>query len=165
MKNLVADIFEILRIHKQTLCVAESCTGGGLAHEITSVPGISAVFLGSVTTYANSAKENVLEIPHEILIKHGAVSEEVAILMAKNCRRLFSSTWALSTTGIAGPSGGSFEKPVGLVFIGLAGPGSTEAKKFMFANISRLEHRQKTILQALQMLMQVLRINPGSGPG
>ncbi|HXW53918.1 MAG TPA: CinA family protein [Myxococcota bacterium] len=148
------DILQELIARQETLSVGESCTGGGLANEITANAGVSRVFLGSVTTYANSAKEKLLKVPTEILATKGAVSEEVALLMAKNCRELFSSTWSLSTTGIAGPGGGTKEKPVGLVWIGLAGPNTLLAQSFIFANISRLEHRQKTIEQAFEILKQ-----------
>ncbi len=154
--NLVDDIFQALSVRNETLAVAESCTGGGLAHEISKRPGISQIFLGSVTSYANDAKINILQIPKSILATHGAVSEETALLMAQNCRRLFSSTWALSTTGIAGPSGGSTEKPVGLVYVALAGPDTTMAQRFIFSQCSRLEHREKTIAEALLMLKNKL---------
>lgn len=154
MNHRISEIFHHLAAAHQTLSVAESCTGGGLANEITAVAGISRVFLGSVTTYSNESKENLLHVPNHLLVSHGAVSEEVALLMAKNCREVFSSTWAISTTGIAGPTGGSIEKPVGLVFIGLAGPKALVAKSFVFADISRLQHRKKTIEQSLLLLKQ-----------
>src|ERR1700688_3362754 len=120
--KLIKNIILKLALKHQTLAVAESCTGGGLSDYLTKQPGVSQVFLGGVTTYANSAKENILHIPKAIIGKHGAVSQQVAELMAQNCLKLFSSTWALSTTGIAGPAGGTANKPVGTVWIGLAGP-------------------------------------------
>jgi nicotinamide-nucleotide amidase len=114
------------------------------------------VFLGSVTTYANHAKVHLLEVDDEVLRQHGAVSEAVALLMAKNCRRIFSADWALSTTGIAGPTGGSKDKPVGLVWIGLAGPSVLLAKQFYFEDVSRLSHRAMTIENAIAMLESAL---------
>lgn len=153
---MIDEIFLSLKGKRQSLAVAESCTGGGLANEISKLSGISEVFWGSVTVYSNLAKEHVLNIPHEIILKHGAVSEEVAIFMAQNCQRLFASSWALSTTGIAGPTGATPEKPVGLVWIGICGPHVSMAQKFIFTNTSRLLHRQKTIEEALSMLKQEL---------
>lgn len=144
----------------ETIAVAESCTGGGLAYYISQVPGISNVFLGGMVTYANSAKINLLHIPKDTIATHGAVSKEIALLMAKNCKQAFGSTWALSTTGIAGPGGGSKEKPVGIVWIGIAGPTIHEAYQFVFENLSRLEHQRKTIEQALYVLEQNLKHLP-----
>jgi nicotinamide-nucleotide amidase len=151
--SLTREVFQVLLKNQQTLSVAESCSGGGLANEISKIAGISQIFLGSITSYANKAKVEILKVPNHVIAEKGAVSEEVAIYMAKNCRIIFKSTWALSTTGIAGPSGGSPKKPIGLVWIGLAGPNINFAKKFLFLNISRLKHRRKTIDNALQMLI------------
>jgi nicotinamide-nucleotide amidase len=106
----------------ETLAVAESCTGGMVGAALTSVPGSSAVFLGGVIAYANEIKENVLGVPKGLLVAHGAVSEEVASAMAAGVRQRFGADWSVSTTGIAGPGGGTTEKPVGTVCVGLAGP-------------------------------------------
>jgi nicotinamide-nucleotide amidase len=154
---LVKDVVNLLRGQHAMLAVAESCTGGGLAHEISSMPGISSVFLGGVIAYANSIKQEILGINQDVLLKYGAVSEEVALLMAHNCRQRFSSTWALSTTGIAGPMGATPDKPVGLVWIGLSGPRITTAHAFTFLHVSRLEHREKTINEALKILLSALK--------
>jgi len=154
--TIAHQLFTELAQSEATLSVAESCTGGGLANEITKHAGISRVFLGSITSYANQVKERLLHIPHQLLEEKGAVSEEVALLMAQNCRDLFSSTWALSTTGIAGPTGATKDKPLGLVFIGIAGPNIVLAKRFVFANSTRLEHREKTIMQAFLLLQELI---------
>ena len=106
----------------QTLSVAESCTGGGVGAELTAVPGASSVLLGGVISYSNAIKRDLLSVPEELLEQHGAVSEPVAEAMALGVRRLTGSDWALSITGIAGPDGGTLEKPVGLVFVAVAGP-------------------------------------------
>jgi PncC family amidohydrolase len=153
---IVLEIMRLLKEKNQNLSVAESCTGGALSHEITKISGISLVFLGSITAYSNDSKNKILNIPKNILEKHGAVSEPTALKMAENCSSLFSSTWALSTTGIAGPEGGTLSKPVGLVFIGIYGPACAYAKEFIFTG-NRLEHRQKTVQEALSILLHELR--------
>lgn len=116
-----------LREHALTLAVAESCTGGLIAHRVTNVPGSSAYFLGGIGAYANSAKTALLGVPAEVLGAHGAVSEETARAMAEGARRAFGAALAIATTGIAGPEGGTPEKPVGLVCFALAAPGGVRS--------------------------------------
>lgn len=105
---------------KMTLTFAESCTGGLLAKSFTDIPGVSEVFSGSVVTYSNDAKQKFLGVDEKTLEKYGAVSKQTAYEMAKGARLLFSSDIAVAVTGIAGPDGGSDEKPVGLVYIGIS---------------------------------------------
>ena len=119
-RSLEAVIVEALASRGETLATAESCTGGAIAHRITNVSGASAVFLEGFVTYANDAKRRALGVPNEDLEKYGAVSEAVAAAMADGARKAAGSDYALATTGIAGPTGGSAEKPVGTVFIALA---------------------------------------------
>ncbi len=113
----------------KTIAVAESCTGGQIAHRITNVSGASHVFLSGCITYSNDEKVRLLGVRPETLAKHGAVSEEVAREMAQGCRQRSGADFALSTTGIAGPTGGTPERPVGLVFVGFATPTGTEVRR------------------------------------
>jgi nicotinamide-nucleotide amidase len=128
-EQIEAVIVRLLAAQNKTLSVAESCTGGSIANRLTNVPGASAVFLAGVVSYSNAAKELFLGVPPELLREHGAVSEPVARAMAEGLQRRTGSTYAVSVTGIAGPTGGTIEKPVGTVFLALAGPGQTEVKK------------------------------------
>ncbi|RPH71630.1 MAG: CinA family nicotinamide mononucleotide deamidase-related protein [Myxococcaceae bacterium] len=117
---------------RETLALAESCTGGRIGDMLTDVPGASAYFLGSAVAYANDLKERWVSVAHTTLVENGAVSQMVAGEMARGARRSAESTWALSVTGIAGPDGGTPEKPVGTVFIGLDGPDGTEVHAHRF---------------------------------
>lgn len=122
---------ELLRARGLTLALAESCTGGQVAHRLTNVPGSSAYFLGGINAYANTAKETLLGVPAALLAAHGAVSEEVAATMAEGARRALGAAVAVGVTGIAGPDGGTAEKPVGLVCFGLAAEGvPTVARRY-----------------------------------
>lgn len=125
-------VLESLRRRRQTLAVAESCTGGLMAAQLTDVPGASDVFLGGVVSYSNDAKERMIDVPHDLLVEHGAVSEKVARAMAEGVRARFGSDWGAGITGIAGPTGGTEEKPVGLVHWAVAGPGGVWAKHRVF---------------------------------
>lgn len=124
-------IGRILSETGKTMSAAESCTGGMISHLITSIPGSSGYYLGSVTSYANSVKENVLGVPSAIIKEHGAVSSECAAAMAEGIRKLTGSDFAVSTTGVAGPGGGTDEKPVGMVWIGVSSESGTETFKIL----------------------------------
>jgi len=130
--SLASVLLEQLRRRGHTVAVAESCTGGGLSAALAAVPGASDVFLGGVIAYANSVKQELLGVAPELLETRGAVSDPVALAMAEGARRYTGATWALAVTGIAGPAGGSDDKPVGLVHIAIAGPAgsSSEAVRF-----------------------------------
>ena len=144
-------VIEALKRANKTLAVAESCTGGGLGSRLTSVPGSSAVFWGGVIAYANSLKQRLLGVPADLLAEHGAVSEACARAMAEGARNSAGTDYALSITGIAGPDGGTDEKPVGLVFLGLAGPNGTEVVKAHYRG-SREDIRIRASTQALNLL-------------
>mgnify|MGYP002620202050 CR=1 FL=1 len=139
----------------QTLACAESCTGGGLSARITDIPGISAVFQGGVIAYDNAVKSEVLQVPVEALEQQGAVSQPVAEAMALGVRALLSTDFALSTTGVAGPGGGSADKPVGLVWMAIAGPQGVRSEKRLFSG-NREQIRAQAIEYSLQMLNTAL---------
>jgi nicotinamide-nucleotide amidase len=143
-----------LRQSGRTLATAESCTGGLLAMMLTNTAGSSAYFLRGWVTYANAAKEEELAVPADLLAAHGAVSEPVARAMADSAKRLARSDFALATTGIAGPDGGTPDKPVGTVWIALANPRETTARKFIFPG-----SRPQVRLRGAQMALALLRWN------
>ena len=137
---------------KLTCATAESCTGGGVGYAITGVPGSSVVFWGGIISYDNSVKQGVLGVPEEVLATKGAVSSECAAAMAEGARRLLKTDLAVSVTGIAGPGGGSLEKPVGLVWFGLASKTGTVTEKRIFPG-DREAVRTATIEHALCLLL------------
>jgi nicotinamide-nucleotide amidase len=155
----VADLSEVvlegLRRNRQTLAVAESCTGGLMAAHLTDVPGASDVFLGGVVSYSNQAKEQLIDVPHDKLVEYGAVSEEVARAMAVGVRARFGSDWGAGITGIAGPTGGTEEKPVGLVHWAVAGPDGVWAKNRVFLG-NRAIVREWSLNAALDLLRRRL---------
>jgi nicotinamide-nucleotide amidase len=151
-------IVKLLVGRNQTLAVAESCTGGLLANRVTNVPGASEVFLAGYVSYANQAKINMLDVDSHLIEKYGAVSEQVALALAENARRCAGSDYALATTGIAGPGGGSPEKPVGTVYVALAGSGETIAKKLFFPT-DRETFKQIATQAALELLRRRLIVH------
>ena len=146
-ENLVA----LLKARGLTCATAESCTGGGVGSAITAVAGSSEVFLGGVISYANEVKRDVLGVTADALEKFGAVSPQVAEQMADGARRLTKADLAVSLTGIAGPGGGSAEKPVGLVWFGLSTPSGTRTEKAIFRG-DRAKVRAQAVTHALGML-------------
>jgi nicotinamide-nucleotide amidase len=145
-------IGRLLNERNYSLSTAESCTGGLVAHMITGVSGSSDYFKGSVVAYANEIKENILGVRHETLLAHGAVSEQTVIEMAEGARKVFGTDFAISVSGIAGPTGGTEEKPVGLVWIAIASPAGIVAKNFQFG-----EHRGRNIQRAAVSALAMLR--------
>jgi nicotinamide-nucleotide amidase len=148
-------VIKLLVQRNQTVAVAESCTGGLLANRITNVPGASAVFPAGYVCYANQAKIDMLDVDPQLIEKHGAVSEQVARALAEHARVCARSDYALATTGVAGPSGGSREKPVGTVYVALAESGKTIAKKFFFPT-DRETFKQIVTQAALELLRRRL---------
>ena len=133
MQTSEQKLVDALRARGLTLALAESCTGGGVAMRVTSVPGASDVFLGGVVCYANAVKRDMLGVPQEILDRDGAVSAPCAVAMAEGVRKKLGADIAVSVTGIAGPGGGTPQKPVGLVFIGISTPSHTHADRHVFS--------------------------------
>nr|WP_320014736.1 CinA family nicotinamide mononucleotide deamidase-related protein [uncultured Desulfobacter sp.] len=154
--TLAQEVGRLLTERGQTLSVAESCTGGLVAHLITDVPGASGYFLFSATTYANSAKEAILNVSHKTLENNGAVDETTALEMATGVRAAGRSDWAVSTTGIAGPTGGSEDKPVGTVCIGVAGPLESHSQRFLLDRGDRERNKQLFAAMALEVLRREL---------
>lgn len=143
-----------------TIALAESCTGGQISSRITDVPGSSQYFPGGFVVYSNEAKVKFLGVPAEDLRRFGAVSAQTALAMAEGIRSVFESSLGLSVTGIAGPGGGSVEKPVGLVFFGVSDAGGSKAHRFIFTG-DRAEIRNKATQKALFLLKQALEKRKG----
>jgi len=150
-RQIEAAVVRLLAERGQTLALAESCTGGCLAHRVTNVPGASAVFPGGVVAYSNAAKREFLGVRAGTLARHGAVSEAVAREMAGGARKKFGADFAIAVTGIAGPGGGTKRKPVGTVFIALAGEGEMVVER-KWNPFGREKFKRATADQALKML-------------
>jgi nicotinamide-nucleotide amidase len=147
---------KLLKQNNATLSTAESCTGGYIAHRITSVPGSSQYYIGSVIAYANEIKENMLGVKIDTIGKYGAVSEETVLEMAKNVREIMKTDYSLAVSGIAGPDGGTPEKPVGTIWVALADKDGVTAKKYFF-NRMRMQNIELTTNYALLMLIRKLK--------
>ena len=145
-----------LRTRKLTLSTAESCTGGYIAHRITSVPGSSDYYIGSVVAYDNDIKTSCLGIDPDLLERHGAVSEEVVLAMAAGIKKQFNTDFAIATSGIAGPSGATADKPLGTVWIAINGPTSIFSKKYLLGR-ERFAVIQNTCLHSFHQLFKMLK--------
>lgn len=157
-QTLQTTVGYLLGKKRKTLSIAESCTGGLLGNVITSSPGSSLYFKGGVIAYSNQVKTDILKIPEEILDEHGAVSKEVALTMAQAIKGLYQTDFALGITGIAGPGGGTDNKPVGLVYIALVSKGNQVTKECKFIG-SRQEIKFASVIAALDLLRRMLLKN------
>ena len=156
MSNLSLKILKLLTKKKLTVSFAESCTGGLLASSITSFSGSSKVFNMGLITYSNNAKVKLLKVPKKTITKYGAVSYETCLSMVKNLSKISRSNISISITGVAGPNGGTKEKPVGLVYVGLKKGSKTIIKKNLFKSKKRVSIQKATVNQALKMILNVL---------
>lgn len=155
-EELPAVVLQALREREEDLAVAESCTGGLLGEALTAVPGSSDVFAGGVISYSNRLKQELLGVPPGVLDEHGAVSEPVAVAMARGARERLGVSWALATTGVAGPGGGTPDKPVGTVWVAVAGPGGRREARLLRLGGSRDMVRRWTVAGALELLRREL---------
>ena len=153
MKNVFQRLVKLLSKKKLKISFAESCTGGLLSSSITSISGSSKVFTLGLITYSNKAKINVLKVPKNIIIKHGAVSYETCLYMVKNLYKISKTDISVSITGVAGPKGGTKQKPVGLVYVGIKKGNKTLVKKYLFKNKKRSLIQRATVNKVLKLIL------------
>ena len=156
MNDFSSKVVRILTKKKLTVSFAESCTGGLLASTITSISGSSKVFNMGLITYSNNAKVKLLKVPKKTIKKYGAVSYETCISMVKNLSKISKSNISISITGIAGPNGGTKEKPVGLVYIGFKKGSKIRIKKYLFKNKKRIRIQKATVNEILKMILNTV---------
>ena len=154
--TLEKSILDFMQARKLTLSVAESCTGGALSHTITRNPGSSAVFLGGAITYSNNLKETVVGVSSQTLQQFGAVSEQTVLEMASGAIKAFKSDYSIAVSGVAGPDGGTEDKPVGTVWIAIANSKKAKGKKYQFGN-KRIQNIERSVTSALIMLFKLLK--------
>ena len=153
MKKISQKIIRLLGKKKLKISFAESCTGGLLSSTITSISGSSKVFTTGLITYSNQAKIDILKVPKKIIVKNGAVSYKPCLSMVKNLNKISNTNISVSITGVAGPNGGTKQKPVGLVFIGIKKGNKTLIKKFLFKNKKRNLIQKATVKKALNLIL------------
>ena len=153
MKKLSQRVVKLLTKKKLKISFAESCTGGLLSSAITSINGSSKVFTLGLVTYSNQAKINILKVPKRIIIKNGAVSYETCLEMVKNLNKISKTNISLSITGVAGPKGGTRQKPVGLVYIGIKKGNKILVKKNYFKSNQRTMIQRATVNKALNLIL------------
>ena len=153
MKKLSQIVVKILRKKRLKISFAESCTGGLLSSSITSISGSSKIFTIGLINYSNQSKVSILKVPKNIISKHGAVSYETCLSMVKNLSRISKTSISVSITGVAGPKGGTKQKPVGLVFIGSKKGNKTLVKKYLFKNKKRSSIQRVTVNKALNLIL------------
>ena len=156
MKKLTQKLVNFLNKKKLKVSFAESCTGGLLSSYITSISGSSKVFTLGLVTYSNQTKIDILKVPKKIIIKHGSVSYETCLSMVKNLNRISKTNISVSITGVAGPKGGTKQKPVGLVYIGIKKGNKILVKKFLFKSKKRNLIQKATVNQALKMILKII---------
>jgi PncC family amidohydrolase len=150
--QLLQKVAEALKQQGLTVATAESCTGGLLAHTLTNISGSSEYFKLGIISYSNQSKTDLLGVQEQLLIDHGAVSEQTAKAMAIGVKNRSNVDIGVSTTGIAGPTGGTKDKPIGLVYIAIATPTTIDVKQYQFSG-SRVEHKKQTVTAALELIL------------
>ena len=158
LEKKAADVQAVLTQNKQTLALAESCTGGLLSYCLTIKEGASGFFLGSVVSYSYSAKIQHLNVPSALLDQQGAVNESVCRLMSQSVKKKWGSDWALSITGVAGPGKGEKDPSVGVVFVGLLGPGCDRVEQLLLREKNRQDIRHQSAIFALDFLCSRIRM-------
>ena len=153
MKKLSQKLVKLLHKKKLKVSFAESCTGGLLSSSISSISGSSKVFTLGLVTYSNQAKINILKVPKRIIMKHGAVSYETCLSMVKNLNKISKTNISVSITGVAGPKGGTKQKPVGLVYVGIKKGNKTLVKKYLFKNKKRSLIQRATVNKVLKLIL------------
>ena len=156
MKKLSQKVVKLLKKKKLKISVVESCTGGMLSGAITSVSGSSKVFTMGLVTYSNHSKNHLLKVPKQIIKKHGAVSIQCCFSMVNNLSKISKSNVAVSITGIAGPGGGSKQKPVGLVYVGIKRSNKVKVNRFLFKNKGRSNIQRATTKKALELILNTI---------
>ena len=157
MKKLSHKLVKLLKKKNLRVSFAESCTGGLLSSSITSISGSSKVFTLGLVTYSNQSKINTLKVPKKIIIKHGAVSYETCLSMVKNLNRISKTNISISITGVAGPKGGSKQKPVGLVYIGIKKGNKILIKKYLFKNKKRSSVQKAAVNKAINLILSFIK--------
>ena len=157
MKKLSQKLIKLLNKKKLKISFAESCTGGLLSSSITSISGSSKVFTLGLVTYSNQSKINTLKVPKKIIMKHGAVSYETCLSMVKNLYKISKTNVSASITGVAGPKGGTNQKPIGLVYIGIKKGNKTLVKKYLFKNKKRIFIQRAAVNKALNLILSFLK--------
>lgn len=160
IRSLAAELLNMSKERGFTVATVESCTGGLVCGALTAIAGSSSMVQGGLITYANEAKIALAGVPVALIDQHGAVSEPVALAMAEGGRQRLDATFAVSITGVAGPGGGSVEKPVGLVHFACAGPSGTRHRERRFGEQSRDEIRRLSVLEALDLLRETVLTGP-----
>ena len=156
MIKLAKKVVKLLSKKRLKISFAESCTGGLLSNSITSISGSSKVFTLGLVTYSNQAKMTILKIPKKIIMNHGAVSHETCLYMVKNLNKISKTNISVSITGVAGPKGGTKQKPVGMVYIGIKKGNKTLVKKFLFKSKKRKLIQKTSVNQALKMIFKII---------
>ena len=157
MKKLSQKIVSLLRKKRFKISFVESCTGGLLSSSITSISGSSKTFTLGLVTYSNQSKINTLKVPKKIIMKHGAVSYEACLSMVKNLNKIAKTNISVSITGVAGPKGGTKQKPVGLVYIGIKKGNKTLVKKYLFKIKKRISIQRAAVIKSLKLILSFIK--------